>query len=222
MHAIPTRSSPYTDEFAEELFEQKTSSGRSIQEAFPSAKWVFPSSQERYSTVFQEEMDEWFDIYSLTDPTAREELQVEGLHHSVEFLLNLMRDEARLVSQERIFLLGLSQGSATGLNGWLPFRTQIGESASKGRLAEFFKSKLGLDVCGRKSVTPIFLGHNNDDEVIDIELGRQARHALQGLGMNIVWREEQEGGHLGMLNPSGLDPIAAFLRDMVIATDTAT
>ncbi len=101
-------------QFAEELLEQKTSSGRSLQEAFPSAKWVFPSSQERYSTVFQEELDEWFDIYSLTDPTAREELQVEGLHYSVEFLLNLMSGEARLVGQERIFLLGLSQGSATG------------------------------------------------------------------------------------------------------------
>ncbi len=116
----------------------------------------------------------------------------------------------------------LEIGGFVGLNGWLPFRTQIGESASKGCLAEFFKSKLDLDVCGRKSATPVFLGHNNDDEVIDIELGRQARDALQNLGMNIVWREEQEGGHLGMLNPSGLDPIAAFLGDMAVATDTAT
>ena len=64
--------------------------------------------------MFHQELDEWFDIYSLTYPTAREELQVEGLHHSVEFLLTLIRDEARLVGQERIFLVGLSQGSATG------------------------------------------------------------------------------------------------------------
>ncbi len=52
------------EQFAEELFEGKTSSGLSFQESFPSWKWVFPSSQECYSTVFQEELDEWFDIYS--------------------------------------------------------------------------------------------------------------------------------------------------------------
>ena len=116
----------------------------------------------------------------------------------------------------------LEIGGFVGLNGWLPFRTQIGESASKGRLAEFFKSKLDLDVCGRKYATPVFLGHNNDDEVIDVELGRQARDTLQSLGMNIGWQEEQEGGHLGMLNRPGLDSIATFLKDMLVATDTAT
>jgi len=52
------------EQFAEELFEGRTSSGLSLPQTFPSWKWVFPSSQERYSTVFQEELDEWFDIYS--------------------------------------------------------------------------------------------------------------------------------------------------------------
>lgn len=66
-------------EFAEELFEETTSSNLSLPQVFPGCKWVFPSSQERYSTVFQEELDEWFDIYSLTNSAEREELQIEGL-----------------------------------------------------------------------------------------------------------------------------------------------
>lgn len=221
------------EEFANELFEGITSEGHSLRQAFPSARWVFPSSQERYSTVFQEELDEWFDIYSLTDPAAREELQVEGLHDSVEFLLGVVRDEVKELGgqNERVFLMGLSQGCATalmvllatelklggflGLNGWLPFGKQIGKS--EGNLVRFFQSQLHLERCGAKFTasvryTPVLLGHTADDEVIDIELGRQARDTLRRLGMNITWQEQQRGGHLGMLNTPGLDAIALFLK----------
>ena len=59
-------------------------------------------------------MDEWFDIYSLTDPSKREDLQVEGLHDSVDFLRKVLIDEAGIVSPDRVILLGLSQGCATG------------------------------------------------------------------------------------------------------------
>lgn len=86
-----------------------------LQQTFPGCKWVFPSSQERYSTVFQEELDEWFDIYSLTDPAAREELQMEGLHDSAQFIMNILDEEAKLVGPERIILLGLSQGCAISM-----------------------------------------------------------------------------------------------------------
>lgn len=64
--------------------------------------------------MFKEELDEWFDIYSLTDPAAREELQVEGLHDSIKFLRNVLTEKARIIGHERIILMGLSQGCATG------------------------------------------------------------------------------------------------------------
>lgn len=63
--------------------------------------------------------------------------------------------------------------------------------------------------------TPVFLAHNTDDEVIDVELGREARDVLVGLGIKIVWREEEEGGHLGMLRREGLDGVVDFLRVVV-------
>ena len=115
-------------------------------------------------------------------------------------------------------------GAFVGLNGWIPFRAQITESIPKGGLADFFKSALKLDVRRSDSdvsvhETPVFLGHTIDDEVIDIELGRQARSVLQTMGMNVVWREVQEGRHLGMLRTSGLDAIVAFLRRELAFTD---
>lgn len=39
-------------EFAEELFEVKSSSDMTFAEQFPTCRWVFPSPQERDSTVF--------------------------------------------------------------------------------------------------------------------------------------------------------------------------
>ena len=60
--------------------------------------------------------------------------------------------------------------------------------------------------------TPVLLCHPIDDEVIDVELGRQACDVLRDLGMNVRWMEQEEGGHLGMLKTAGLDTIVEFLR----------
>ncbi|KAL9603545.1 MAG: hypothetical protein Q9219_001047 [cf. Caloplaca sp. 3 TL-2023] len=233
-------------EFSHDLFTSfpSTPNHRSLPQTFPSAKWVFPSSQARYSTVFQEDLDEWFDVYSLTHPETREELQIKGLHDSIEFLLTLLKDEAREVGHERVILLGMSQGCATalmvllassmklaafvGLSGWMPFRAQIEDSIrTEDGLPDFFRSTLNLDIPplphSRSSIrnTPIFLGHNADDEIVDIELGRQAREVLQGLGMNVVWKEVPEGGHLGMLGTEGVDAIVEFIgQAMAITANT--
>lgn len=59
-------------------------------------------------------MDEWFDIYSLTNPSEREELHVEVLRDSINFISKVVRDEAKILDPSRIILLGLSQGAAIG------------------------------------------------------------------------------------------------------------
>lgn len=92
------------------------SSGLSLREAFPTCRWVFPSSQTRYSTVFQEDLQEWFDVYSLTDPTVDSNLQIEGLRASFGFIRDLIYEEAELLPDKRIILLGLSQGCAMGMS----------------------------------------------------------------------------------------------------------
>ena len=61
--------------------------------------------------------------------------------------------------------------------------------------------------------TPVLLCHTTDDEVIDIELGQQACEALKRMGMNVTWKEQKDGGHLGMLKTTGLDTVVAFIRD---------
>lgn len=184
-------------------------------------------------------MDEWFDIYSLTDPSAREELQVQGLRDSVGFLRNLIRDEIELLGGDasHLFIMGISQGCATGLlamlvgrcklggfiglSGWMPFRAQIeatsrkesGDPVMRAELDTFFTSTIGLeDPMPDVSIlsTPVMLCHAADDEVVDIELNRQACATLEGLGMKVQWKEYQDGGHW-INEPQGYDDIVAFL-----------
>lgn len=226
-------------EFAEELFEDRSSSNLTLAEQFPACKWIFPSSQERYSTVFQEEMNEWFDIYSLTDPGRQEELQVEGLKESVEHILAIVHEEVKLLHPSSIVILGISQGCATaihallagqyrlggfvGLSGWMPFRNQLmdeAKSCSGGlSLTKFYENTLALSDVGlydarANATTPALLCHCADDEVVDVELGDQLNDALLALDMEVTFQRFASGGHW-IPGPEGFDAIIDFLRTQV-------
>lgn len=205
-------------EFAEELFEARTSTGLNLAEHFPGWRWVFPSAKARLSTVFQEEINEWFDIYSLGDTSKESHCQVEGLRNAVRFILDLVEEEAKLVeTSEKVVLGGISQGEATalqaflcgrrklgafvGASGWLPFAGQIEailreSEGSETQVAAFLQNNLGLgdwvSTCsaGLGSVlqTPVFLGHGVDDIWVDIKLGKQARDVLESMGIDVTWK----------------------------------
>ncbi|KAL8849433.1 MAG: hypothetical protein Q9221_005605 [Calogaya cf. arnoldii] len=221
-------------EFVEELFEDKSSSNLTLPEHFPHCKWIFPSSQERYSTVFQEELDEWFDIYSLTNPSTQEELQVEGLRDSIKYILEIINREAEVVLPSNIVLLGISQGCATaihallagqhrlggfiGIAGWMPFRKQVVGCAKD--LSKFYEQTLGLTGTVQSNLTtPALLSHCTDDDVVDIELGHRLHDALTtpGLGMDVIFKEFAKGGHW-IPGPDGFDTIVEFLRNRAFST----
>ncbi|KAL8651989.1 MAG: hypothetical protein Q9226_004457 [Calogaya cf. arnoldii] len=221
-------------EFAEELFEDKTSSNLTLTEHFPHCKWIFPSSQKRYSTVFQGEMDEWFDIYSLTNPSTQEELQVEGLRDSIKHILEIIDREAEVVLPSNIVLLGISQGCATaihallacqhllggfiGIAGWMPYRQQILDLARYGNgLGKFYEQTLGLtgaSTAQSNLTTPALLSHCTDDDVVDIQLGHHLRDALTtpDLGMDVIFKEFAKGGHW-IPGSDGFDTLVDFLRN---------
>ena len=140
------------EEFAEELLDSHFSSSSSgektniqtLRDRLPSWRLVFPSSKELYSSTFQEEFPQWFDIASLTDPTAGPELQYPGLQESVGYLKDVIRNEVALLGENgetKLFFGGISMGFATamwtflaldrkiggfvGASGWLPFSRQI-------------------------------------------------------------------------------------------------
>lgn len=136
-------------EFADELFSSKSSKKENLPAHFPSWRWVFPTSRERWSTVYQEEFPAWFDIHSLTNPNTQQDIQVEGLKESTLHALEVLRREIELLGGDtgKIILGGMSQGMAlalwvllcsagkthgklgalVGMCGWLPFANKIEE-----------------------------------------------------------------------------------------------
>ncbi|SPO02702.1 related to lysophospholipase [Cephalotrichum gorgonifer] len=135
------------EEFAEELFESNLSSGTSLQDEFPGWRWVFPSSRSLWSTTFKEYMPAWFETRSLTDPAARQDLQVPGIKESVTYLRKMLDQEIAMLGgqSENLVLGGISLGGATaiwtllshpplltrglcaflGASTWLPFAADI-------------------------------------------------------------------------------------------------
>ena len=133
-------------EFAEELAETMAPGQKPLMDRFPDWRWVFPSSQELWSTAFEEMLPAWFEAHSLTDTSARADLQMEGIRQSVAYIQSILDQEAaRLGGQARkVVIMGISQGGAIGMwtllcqellgkrlgafvgaSTWLPFAANI-------------------------------------------------------------------------------------------------
>ncbi|KAF3093063.1 hypothetical protein TWF569_005902 [Orbilia oligospora] len=226
-------------ELADELGSSKISGppDANIFSQLPHVKWVFPTAKPRFSTIFQEEATEWFDIYSLSDPSERSELQIEGLREAVLFLRDVIDEEIGILKDSKsVFLGGISQGEATGLmllltggyslggfmgfSGWMPFAQQIQNETMTDsyRIPGYLNSVLGTEreTNGRIEYgMPILMGHGRDDACVDSALGSQARDILQNIGYKVEWCEyegaEQEGHWFK--EPEGLDDIVRFLKE---------
>ncbi|KAI0428599.1 lysophospholipase II [Xylaria sp. FL1042] len=212
-------------EFADELFESEASEtvgqladqSRTLPDLLPNIRWVFPNAPVLQSERFGIEMSQWFDMWSLDDPTERPELQQPGLDQSVNEIFEVIKEEETLVPQEQIFLAGISQGFVTavvvfltkanpsksfagliGLCSWLPAAFLTGDYKKFDR-----REKIGS--------TPIFLGHSEDDDVVPIDCGLELEDFLRSQGLRVEWIDYYEGGHW-VNEPQGVDDIARFIR----------
>ncbi|KAK5119875.1 hypothetical protein LTR85_007201 [Meristemomyces frigidus] len=227
-------------EFCEDfLIESQGSDRKTLPQRFPGIRWVLPSAPERYSTVFQEEMPEWFDIYSLSNPSQREELQVQGLRESIEQIHEVLKQEASVIGASKVVLAGISQGCATGLHallsfdqalggfigtcGWCPFKTQLDQAADQqsasGRLNaldEFYATVLRLDTTKSSAPmsTPALISYALDDGTVEPQLSQQLAGTVERLGFPVQVKKYDDCGHW-IKEPEGVDDMASFLEDVV-------
>ncbi|KAF2116626.1 Alpha/Beta hydrolase protein [Lophiotrema nucula] len=123
------------EQFAGDLFALKTSSpALNLPSHFPSVRWVFPDAGQMWCTAFKENRSAWFDTFSLTDLSKRQDLQVAGLRSNIQSVHEVVEEEIDKLGgrSENIILGGFSQGSATAL--WSLF---TGAVASRGSLGAF-------------------------------------------------------------------------------------
>ena len=141
-------------EFSDDLFSSKLSAANeNLPSRFPGWRWVFPSSRVLWSSTFQKEMPAWFDAYSLTDITAKQDLQLDGIKESVEHLTGILDEEIERLGGvgENLVLAGISQGAAVGL--W----TLLCRSRSTSRIGGFVGASCWLPLAAD---VEIFLGEN--------------------------------------------------------------
>ncbi|PGH17615.1 hypothetical protein AJ79_00976 [Helicocarpus griseus UAMH5409] len=95
-----------------------------LPQRFPGVKFIFPSAKIGRSTAAGNTMmPQWFDIAALNPPYHRqEELQREGLRSSVNYLMDLVREEGKaLGGVGKVVIGGLSQGAVVALATALSF-----------------------------------------------------------------------------------------------------
>lgn len=233
-------------EFASELFESEasepTDKPRTIRDLFPTVRWVFPTAPVLRSARFDTDMSQWFDMWSTEDPDERPEIQVPGLRASVSGLGDVVREEEKRVTRDKIFVGGISQGIAVamaaffaekdgwsglggiiGLCGWMPLRGMFDGENVREQLGRLYRD-LGSDVHPEHRNShplPLFLGHSRDDSVISVCHGRTLRDTLGRFPdqLKVEWHEYEDGGHW-LNEPQGVDDIVAFLRRHGLGEET--
>lgn len=216
------------------------SQGRNPVAVFPSFRWVFPTAGwkpcARQAPGYPRAMSQWFDIWDHLNLRENEMLQQPGLTESVARVRGIIADEAARLGgrYDRIVLMGISQGGATGMHTLLNLGLPGIQAGGKQRLGAFVgvscrmpfpertleetRRVLGLDAVpeGNEVVrnTPVMLQHCVNDPTVLFESGKQLRETLSAFGAAVTWKEYPEGGHW-FKSPQGLEDLTKFLSDVL-------
>ncbi|KAF3925355.1 hypothetical protein ABW20_dc0109821 [Dactylellina cionopaga] len=114
--------------FGQEFITSASSTGKTLAETFPGAKFIFPTAKKRRAIVFKRmPINQWFDIHDFDRRNYREHIMVDGLQETTEYIHDLIEQELKLgITTDRIVLGGLSQGCAASLYAMLCFDRRIG------------------------------------------------------------------------------------------------
>lgn len=131
-------------------------------------------------------MRAWYDILGM-DLVKRED--EEGLRRSLGEIEELLeREEGRGMPAHRIVLAGFSQGCAMALMTGLRHRQRLaGIVGMSGYLP--LAPSTAAERSDANALTPIFLGHGTEDNVVPAGRGRASRDALRALGYDVEWHE---------------------------------
>jgi phospholipase/carboxylesterase len=131
-------------------------------------------------------MRAWYDILGM-DLVRRED--EAGLRRSLGQIEQLLeREEERGIPAHRIVLAGFSQGCAMALMTGLRHKERLaGIVGMSGYLP--LAASTAAERTDANALTPIFMGHGQQDGVVALDRGTASRDALRALGYEVEWHE---------------------------------
>lgn len=131
-------------------------------------------------------MRAWYDILGM-DLVRRED--EAGLRRSLGEVEDLLvREQQRGMAPHRVVLAGFSQGCAMALMTGLRHRQRLaGIVGMSGYLP--LAHSTAAERSDANALTPIFMGHGSQDNVVAVDRGRESRDALRALGYGVEWHE---------------------------------
>jgi phospholipase/carboxylesterase len=160
-------------------------------DAAGSVRFVFPHAPVIPVTINNGyRMRAWYDILG-TDLVKRED--ETGLRQSLAGVEALLaRERERRIAAHRIVLAGFSQGCAMALLAGVRHRERLaGIVGMSGYLP--LAASTATERSDANALTPIFMGHGQQDEMVDIERGKASREMLRALGHPVEWHDYPMG-----------------------------
>jgi len=132
-------------------------------------------------------MPAWYDI-TYIDGINRgvDEAGILGSCQAIRALIS--RENERGIASHNIVLAGFSQGGAMAYSAGLTHPEKLAGIIA---LSAYIPAPglLAGETLQANRATPIFTGHGLEDDVVPLELGRQAYELLQAKGLSIEWHD---------------------------------
>lgn len=153
----------------------------------PKTRFILPQAPVRPVTLnhgFQ--MPSWYDIIALTSPR---EIKQSELDESSQTIIGLIEDEvAKGIPLTRIILAGFSQGGAVALHtAFIAYDKSIGGVMALSTYSATFDES--LNISDEKKTIPTLHLHGSLDDVVNIELGKNAEEFLRAHGIQTTWHD---------------------------------
>ncbi|HSV35721.1 MAG TPA: dienelactone hydrolase family protein, partial [Ramlibacter sp.] len=131
-------------------------------------------------------MRAWYDILG-ADLVRRED--EAGLRQSMTAVKELLaREKERGIPAGRIVLAGFSQGSAMALMTGVRYKERLAGIAGLSGYLPLAPST-ATERSEANALTPIFMGHGQQDNIVDVERGKASREMLRALGYDVAWHD---------------------------------
>ena len=150
-------------------------------------------------------MPAWYDILGVDLAKREDETGLRKSRGDIEAVL--AREKERGIPAHRIVLAGFSQGCAMALLTGLRHKERLaGIAGMSGYLP--LADSTAAERSDANALTPVFLAHGTQDEMVHIERGRASCELLRGLGYQVEWHEYPMGHSV---SPQEIADLNAFL-----------